>query len=189
MSLQGIIEKIQAETETEVSVIVTEADKKRADIEAEALRRKKEIEDLYQTKLEKEQSHRRSVNDSLLKQQISVSLQSVKRELLDEVYQAAFTELVSLSSTEYVDLLTQKYKAMNLPTMTVTTIVAPQSRLSETEEISKSFGWTGEVQVDEAVKAGCILKGENFEYDLSLARLFKESQNNTETEIAGLLFK
>jgi vacuolar-type H+-ATPase subunit E/Vma4 len=189
MSLQAITKKIQAEAAAEVSDLKIVTDKKCVEIADETARQKTAIETSLQANLEKQQEHRRSVVQSLEKQRSSMALQSVKRRLLDEVYEQAFEKLLALSAKEYVEVLVKRYETLVPKDTKVTSIVAPEARLKETEDVSKELGWKASVAADSKLKGGCILKGDDFEYDLSLSRLFAEDRTSTETEIANTLFQ
>ena len=188
MSLQGITEKIQAEATAEATTIKSEAEKKRAEIVEAATSQKADIESAFKTTLEKQQAHRRSVVESLEKQRASMALQSVKRRVLDDVYEQALTELLATPASDYVSLLVSRYEALVPKKTKITSIVAPENRKKETEEIAKKLDWEAKITTDAKLKGGCVLVGSDFEYDLSLEKLFAESRAVTETDTANILF-
>jgi len=189
MSLLGITEKIKAEVEVEISAIKAESHKKCSEIAGETTRQKADMDSAFQTALEKQKSHRQAVVYSLEKQRASMALQSTKRRLLDEVYDQSFANLLALPASEYVDMLTAKYESVVPKDAKVTSIVAPEARLKETEAIAKALGWTAKVEADAKLKGGCVVKGKDFEFDLSLERLFKEERSVSEIETANILFQ
>ena len=189
MSLQGIIEKIQVEAKAEADTINSEALKKQAEITSATASQKADIESAFKSTLEKQQTHRRSVVESLEKQRASLALQSAKREVLDEVYEQALVKLLEVPEADYVNLLVNRYKTLVPADTKITTIVAPEKRQKETEEIAKQLNWSAPITTDTKLKGGCVLVGADFEYDLSLEKLFTENRSNSETEIANILFQ
>lgn len=188
MSLQEITNKIKAEAEAQVKTIWAEADERLSVITKETESAIEKMQKEAKTALDKEKAQQEAVAISLEKQRASLAKQAVKRELLDEVYEQAFAKLVSMPSEEYVVFLENKVKELVPKDSEITSIISPVDRKTETEAMAKSFGWSVSVTTDEELKGGCVLIGKDFEFDLSLKRLFTQDRLESEMTIANALF-
>lgn len=188
MSLQAIAEKIKADALVEVGSIIADAELSVAEITQETNRQINDIKLAFTLSLEKQKSQLEVVHRSLEKQRINLAKQSIRRFLLDEVYAQALNEILLLSSAEYVEMLVKKYKSLVTDDIKISSILAPESRLSEITEVSKLLGWSASIEITNRFKGGCILVGSDFEFDLSIERLFAEQRSESEIEIAATLF-
>lgn len=188
MSLQEITNKIKVEAETEAGLIIAKANEEVSIINEKTRKQVADIEAETEAGLNKAKLQRESVVTSLGKQKTSLAKQEVKRRLLDMVYDEAFGQLVNLPAEDYVSILTKKYSQIISSDVALSHILAPKNRLSETETIAKNLGWSAEIKSDDKLKGGCVLVGENFEFNLSLEKMFAEDRLSSETEIAGILF-
>ncbi|MBP9836716.1 MAG: hypothetical protein KBC78_02670 [Candidatus Pacebacteria bacterium] len=188
MSLQAIVEKIKVDTDTEIQSVFTEVAKRVAGIVQDTDQQIAEITASFASSVEKQKIQRETVMRSLEKQKANMAIQTTKRRLLDEVYSKALDEIYALSSVEYVAMLTDKYKTLVPKDVKVVSVLSPENRQSETAEISKILGWSATISVNDKLKGGCVLVGENFEFDLSVESLFTEERTKSEIEIAQMLF-
>ncbi len=188
MSLQLILEKIKSEAQTEAQSIIARAESHCAEIEQETIRKKAEILASFKVSLDKQKTQHEIIIRSSEKQRINLDLQTKKRELLDKVYKEAFVQILNLPHTEYVQLLLSKYQSQVPKDLKITSILAPEARLAEINEVAKDLNWKAEVIVSSKINSGCILVGSNFEYNLSIEHLFDEERSSSEIEVAQILF-
>lgn len=188
MSLQAIVEKIKIDAQSEVQAINAEAEHRLADTTQETNRQINDIKSVFATSFEKQKTQNEAVFQSLEKQRVNMFVQSTKRRLLDEVYKQAFEEVSNLSSSEYVEFFVKKYQTLVPSDVKIVSVLTSESRQTETVEISKALGWSAPITIDSRLKGGCILVGSDFEFDLSIERLFAEMRFQTEIEIAQILF-
>lgn len=188
MSLQAIVEKIKIDAQSEVRAINAEAEQRLSDVTQETNRQINDIKSVFATSFEKQKTQLEAVFQSLEKQRVNMVVQSTKRRLLDEVYKQAFEEVSKLSSPEYVEFFVKKYQTLVPSDVKIVSILTSESRQAETVEISKALGWSAPITIGGGLKGGCILVGSDFEFDLSIERLFAEMRFQTEIEIAQILF-
>jgi len=188
MSLQAIVEKIKANAQIEVQAIIAETQTKTAEIEKETKDQVNRLNEEFANSLQKRKEQKESVLTSLEKQKLSLKRQTVKRQLVDEVYQEAFSEILALSSADYVAMLLKKYKELVPAEVKVSLILAPENRLAEITEVAKGMNWNADIKADSSIIGGCKLVSDNFEFDLSLEKLFSQDRNKTETKVAKVLF-
>ncbi len=188
MSLQAIVEKIKIDAQSEVQAINAEAEHRLADVTQETNRQINDIKSVFATSFEKQKTQLEVVHKSLEKQRVNMAMQSTKRRVLDEVYKQAFEEISNLPSSEYVEVLVKKYKVLVPNDAKIVSILTSENRQAETEEICKSLSWSAPVTFSSKLKGGCILIGDDFEFDLSIERLFAEQRSESEIEIAATLF-
>ena len=189
MSLQAIVEKIKTDALAEAEAIKAKAESKVNEIRKETDKQSADLMKSFEVALEKKKTQREAIVRSLEKQRSGMSLQESKRKLLDSLYEQAFAEVLALPAEEYVKLLSDKYSTLVPKDIKVASILAPEARLKETAEVAKTLGLTAEITPSSKIKGGCILTGENFEYNLSLEHLFNEDRTVSEMEIANQLFQ
>ena len=188
MSLQAIVEKIKIDAQSEVQAINAEAEQRLADVTQETNSQINDIKSIFATSFEKQKTQLEAVFQSLEIQRVNMVVQSTKRRLLDEVFKQDFEEVSKLSSPEYVEFFVKKYQTLVPSDVKIVSILTSESRQAETVEISKALGWSAPITIGGGLKGGCILVGSDFEFDLSIERLFAEMRFQTEIEIAQILF-
>ncbi|MEZ4104193.1 MAG: V-type ATP synthase subunit E family protein [Candidatus Paceibacterota bacterium] len=188
MALQEITNKIRKEAEAEATSIIAKAEEEVVLIDKKTKEQVAGLEEESLKFLQKEQSQRESVVSSLEKQKTSLAKQSVKRRLLDEVYDEALKQLLNISSEDYISLLKNRYRSVVPSDAKISFVLAPNSRFEETKKVASDLGWSAEIKSDDKLKGGCILVGEDFEFNLSLEKMFAEDRLLSETEIAAILF-
>ncbi len=189
MSLQAIIEKIKTDSEAEAGEILAEAEKRVSEIRQETDRKIGDIKAVFQSDFKKKSEHLENVTLSLEKQKNNLALQTSKRQILDETYSEALSHVLVLPSAEYVSVLTELYKKYLSKDVSVLSILSPENRQAENAEIMKALGLSAEVSVSSRLKGGMILIGSDFEFELSVEKLFAEIRSNSEIEIANILFQ
>lgn len=189
MSLQAIIEKIKNDSETEANEILTEAEKRVSEIRQETDRKVGDIKAVFQSDFKKKSEHLENVTLSLEKQKVNLAIQVAKRQVLDEAFIEALSSVLALPSSEYVSVLTEYYKKILPKDLTVLSVLSSESRQAESLEILKALDLSASVSVSNRLKGGLILIGSDFEFDLSVEKLFAEIRSNSEIEIAKTLFQ
>ncbi|MCB9810805.1 MAG: hypothetical protein H6779_01110 [Candidatus Nomurabacteria bacterium] len=188
MSLNAITTKIKQDAEAEAESVLAQANEKVSVISKETDRLVSDIRAEVDSRLEKERSHKEAVVRSLEKQRASIALQTAKRQIIDKVFDQAFTELLTLSGSEYVDFMVAKYKTLVPADMDIKDVLASKAKETETAEIIKTLGLKATVTVSDRLQAGCVFVGSDFEFDLSLENLFAQARAASEMEIANTLF-
>jgi vacuolar-type H+-ATPase subunit E/Vma4 len=189
MSLQAIIEKIKTDYEAEVNEILAEAEKRVSEIRQDSDRMVCDIKTSFQDDFKKKSEHQENVMLSLEKQKSNLAIQTAKRKMLDETFAEALSSVLSLPSSEYVSVLTEYYKK-NLPKdLSVLSVLSFEGRQAESLEILKALDLSAPVSASNRLKGGLILIGSDFEFDLSVEKIFSEIFSNSEIEIAKTLFQ
>ncbi len=189
MSLQAIVEKIKTEAQTEAQKLLSVAEDNSLEIKEETQNQINEIKNNFQTILDKQKEKKRTIVHSLERQKLALAAQTVKRRLLDSVYYEALETIIKLPANEYIAIFVGKYEKLVPKDVEIDLILAPEARQAETAEICKALNWSAQVEVSLNLRGGCILKSKNFEYDLSIEKLFTDTRSNSEIEIAQLLFR
>lgn len=92
MSLERILEKIEAEAQAQIKTIITESEAKAAEIKAAALKEAEEAAESYlkEARLQAELEAGRRVTHARLQRKLQ--LLACKKELIDEVLDKAFSQ-------------------------------------------------------------------------------------------------
>lgn len=185
MAVADLVNKINDDTRVECEAILSEAREEVAKIEKatesriEALRQKnaQEIQALLD-------ATRRKVESSA-EREGKLKLEALKRQLLDEVFATAEKKILELNDSDYQAFLEKQLT--DLPDGLKAVAVVPSERVNVTKKALKSAG----VQVSEIeeadFKAGVLLRGSDFEFDLSVGRILSEVKAKREMEIANEL--
>ena len=189
MSLQAIVEKIKSDSEAEANEILAEAEKRVSEIRQETDRKIGDIKAGFQTEFKKKSEHYENVTLSLEKQKANLAMQTEKRRVLDEVFTDALSSVLALSSSDYVLVLTERYKNILPKDIEVVSVLSSENRQSESLEILKSLNISVPISLSPRLKGGLIFVGSDFEFDLSVEKLFSEIRANSEIEIAKNLFQ
>ncbi len=189
MSSQAIVEKIRTDAETEAKEIITQAEAQVSQINQDTDKKISDIKAVLVADFQKKANQYEMVTRSLLKQKINLASQVNKRNLLNAVYDQALADLLSLTTVDYVTVLTKRYQAILPKEIKVVEILAPENRQAETATIAKNLELSAPILATNRIKGGCILVGQDFEFDLSLEKLFAEARFASEIEMAKTLFQ
>lgn len=185
MSQNSLIEKIKHDAAQAVEEIksagLTSLESIQREIEAEVA----ELGKIHAAALEKTKSQMELVAISKAKQAGNIAIQSAKRTQIDAILLAVLTDLETQDSVSYVSFFVKHGGEIIPKGVVVNHIHAPVNRVSETEEILKSLGLSGEVKTDPAIKAGFVLHAQDGVYDVTLARLMNERRNDLEMTIVN----
>lgn len=184
MSEITLIEKIKQDAAAEAAAIKAEGD---ATVEAF----KRETDTLVEARkkaltaaLKKELAQTELVAVSKAKQAAKLAIQTAKREEMDALFTTVAKEIAEAPAAEYIAFFT-KYAANIVPSeVQVTRVIAPAARETETIDIVKQLGLSGEVVTDDTIVAGFILEVADGVYDVTLTRLMSEHRAELEMEIA-----
>jgi len=109
-----------------------------------------------------------------------------KNEVIESAFEKASQEIEALDSEKYKAFL--KASLQGVPSGISVTLFAPENRLSETKSALKEAGIKVSDEKKGDMKAGLILSGDDFEYDLTLERKIRMIKETYGTNIAGILF-
>tara|TARA_B100000508_G_scaffold74109_1_gene57690 strand:+ start:917 stop:1486 length:570 start_codon:yes stop_codon:yes gene_type:complete len=185
MSENTLIKKIKQEAEAKAEAILAVAATEVEAIERETKSAVAVIEAEQKTALEKEKSHRELVAVSKAKQAGNIALQQAKRSHIDSVFSEAHASIIGLSGSEYVAFFKAKAEVILPEKVEAAAVKAPADKSSETAEILKSFGVSANVEADNSIDAGFILKTTDGVYDVTLRRLFAENRESLEMEVVN----
>ena len=189
MSLQAIIEKIKTDSQAEANGILAEAERGVSEIRHESEQKINALKANFEAEFKKKSEHLENVTLSLEKQKSNLATQTAKRKILDEAFTEALSIVINLPSSEYVSTLVEYYKKTLPKNLSVLSVLAPENRQAESLEILKILGLSASVSANPRLKGGLILIGSDFEFDLSVEKLFAEIRSNSEIEIAKSLFQ
>lgn len=178
----SLLEKIKADAATEAAAITAAAEQKLEAHQVETEAMLTALTGAAAEKLEKEKSHLETVALSKARQAGSIAIQRAKREGVDEVFEAVFTELSEADEKAYIAYFTNLAKQV-LPEEASGTVLAPKNRLPETEAIVKALHIDGKVHTVNTVIAGFILDSKEGAFDVTLERVFAEARPRLEVEL------
>ncbi|MFQ5793788.1 MAG: V-type ATP synthase subunit E [Candidatus Bipolaricaulia bacterium] len=197
MSVEKIVEKILSEAQTEADRTINEAKSQAEEIRRtgkdEAERARKPILD----KAHREAERRRRMHRSLAELDTRNRLLATRRELLDQVFAEVNRRLAEIDEASYKNLLQRLIvEATETGTEQVVVSAADRKRLgngfleSVNAELKRS-GKTGALDYaneTREINGGVVLKGENYEINVSFATLLRGAQESLEAEVARMLF-
>lgn len=189
MSVQAIVEKITHEAQEQAASLLTEAEQKRTEIEAQTEKQLATLQQHAVVALEKEKAHIASVTKSLAEQQKKIAVQKVKRAEVNAVFDKALTQLRDMSADSYATFFTQVCREqVVVDAEEITSVRTAPQRTAETAQILEALGITVTCVADESLTGGLVLEGDMFSFDCSLERLFAERRPQLEIEVAQILF-
>ncbi len=197
MALEGILEKINRNAREETGAIEEEGRLKRQEIVARAESQAKEIGEriLNEASRKVELDRRQSTVSAELEHRKEILTE--KQKLLEDCFQAALEELVSLPAAEYQSLI--RRMLLNLATTgDERVLVSPQdekkidqSFIEQVNEELKKTGRHGRLRLDGTspdVRGGFILRTEDVEVDCSFGTLLRQLREESQSQVAAILF-
>lgn len=185
MSQNSLIEKIKNDAAKAVEEIKAQG---AADIESIKQATETEVAELKKThdaNLEKKKAHMELVAVSKAKQAGNIAVQTAKREQINSIFSAVSEELAGQEADAYVKFFTKFVKESVPEKAEVTKVLAPKSRIEETEKVLKEAGLTGDVKADNSITAGLVVATKDGVYDVTLERLMNDRRAELEMVIAN----
>jgi V/A-type H+-transporting ATPase subunit E len=197
MALEGILEKINKNVEEEIRAIKEEGRLKRQEIVARAESQAKGIGEriLDEASRKVELDRRQSTVSAELEHRKEILTE--KQKLLEDCFQAALEELVSLPAAEYQSLI--RRMLLNLATTgdeRVLISTEDEKRIDQkfvdgvNEELKKT-GRGGGLKLDGTspdVRGGFVLRTEDVEVDCSFGTLLRQLREELQSQVAAILF-
>jgi vacuolar-type H+-ATPase subunit E/Vma4 len=115
-----------------------------------------------------------------------LKLESLKRQLLNEVFEEVAKKITALSDENYQAFIEKQLT--ELPKDMKVVAVIPADRVAVTKKALKAAGINVSETEDAEFAVGVVLRGTDFEYDLSLERILGELKSKKDMEIASELF-
>lgn len=188
MSVESIVQKIKQDADDKATQIREEAARDKKEIEKSTERMKNDLKLTADIRLQKAKEKLETVTISGAKQDLNLKLQTVKRELLNEVTEEALNKLYAVSPEEYqAILLPAAQKEITDPTLIIS-VESPEKRKEETETVLKALGCTAPVTYLADMPAGLRLVGKDFVIDLTFPSLFANRMDEIAISAAGELF-
>ena len=183
MSENTLVAKIKTDTARQVAEIVAEQEKAVSAIQAETEIKLEELKKERATALKKSHDHLELVAISRAKQEGKIALQQAKRNQIDAIFAEVETELIQQPADTYIAFFARLVGEMVPKEAKATKISVPKDRVGETTTILKQTDISGEVIVDDKIKAGLLVCTESGIYDVTLGRLMNEARAELEMEI------
>jgi V/A-type H+-transporting ATPase subunit E len=197
MALENILEKISRNAQEETGAIEEEGRLKRQEIGARAEAQAKEIGEriLKEASQKMELERRQSTVSAELEHRKEILTE--KQKLLEDCFQAALEELVSLPAAEYQSLI--RRMLLNLATTgdeRVLISTEDEKRIDQkfvdgvNEELKKT-GRHARLRLDGTspdVRGGFVLRTEDVEVDCSFGTLLRQLREELQSQVAAILF-
>lgn len=183
MSHNTLLERIRTDAAAEVEKIQRTGQVQEEAVVRETERQLEVKRAAHHAVLKKELAQRELVAVSKAKQEAKIAVQQAKREEVDALFAAVAESITQRPAAEYVAFFI-KYATTIMPkSVTVKSIQAPTSRLSETTEVLKAIGLSGAAVANDKLKAGFIVEAADGVYDVTLERLLAEKRAELEMEV------
>ena len=186
MPISDITDKIIEDAKKEAGYIIDAAKVKADEIEKRIERKKKDVIKESESNLQKTilENKRRVV--SAANQEVKLRVDNTKREKVDEVFDTALKNILSLPDEEYKTLLKGLLK--NIPKDVEGEVFAPKEKVAITKEALKAAGLKNIVTPTDKFKGGIVITGKDFEYNLTFENILADKKNSLEVEVAKILF-
>lgn len=186
MALSDITNKIHADAEKKQGETIQRAKKL---IEQRELESRQECERITR---EFDQETERLLEKN--KQKVTIGAQqeskmyidSVKRSLIDKVFEDALEKMCISSDDTYSSLLKSLLK--NIPKDTHGILKTPENRKKVTQVLVSQTHPHLTLEVDNSIRGGCVIVGDSFEYDLTFTSLVEDKKDELEIEVSQFLF-
>lgn len=188
MSIEHITTKITRDAEGRAQSCKDQAKQRQEALEAETKAAKQELQAAAAQALTKKKEQRKAVRLSLAKQNQHIAKQLAKRQALDAVLEEARQKLAAAPAEQYVATLQTQLKQQDIQSEAIRTVVAPQARQSETEQVLTSLTITAPVEYVDDLTGGLVLQADDYTIDLSFDRWFRDATAALEGVAAKVLF-
>jgi vacuolar-type H+-ATPase subunit E/Vma4 len=185
MSHNTLIEKIRTDAARTVEDSKAKSAEAIAAISSETEAKIEELTTIHTTNLQKSKKQLELIAISKAKQAGKNAVQKAKREHIDAVFAAVQKELIEQSSADYVAFFTTHLEATVPKDVHITSVSAPQNRVTETTEILQAAGLSAEVNPVPDLSAGLMIQAVDGVYDLTLARIFAEKKPELEAMVVN----
>ncbi len=183
MSIQDIINNIEAEKTKAIAALDKELEDALSKLEEDHEKKKEALKEDYKNRVAEKSSSIEKKAKAQANMEKKIMLLKAKRESLEEAFGAAVEKLST--SKSYTDILAILLKKVDLPKAKV---IAAKGKKSETAAALKSAGKDYEVDSEGAFAGGCIVIADDVEIDLSFKTLINSLRGEVETDVAHKLF-
>ena len=187
MALSDIVEKITKEAEEKVVRLSKETVTQIASIEEETKKTVEKKQRSHSESIKKILSNNSKKISAAADHKTKLSLESMRRAELDNVFSNALKKLESSDDNEYYKILTPLLK--ELPQNISGTAVCPLKRIFVTKKAFKEAGINNiEIMEDNTISGGVIIRENNTQYNLTFKQKMEDLKKNLEIEVASILF-
>ena len=186
MSLSDITEKIIKEAEEKAVLLSKETATQVTSIEEETKKMIAEKQQSYSESIKKILADNKKKISAAAEHKTKLSLESMKRTELDNVFDNALKELESANDDKYYKILISLLK--DLPKNISGIAVCPAKRISITKKAFQESAINIDVTEDDTVSGGIIIRENNIQYDLTFKRKMEDVKKSLEIEVASILF-
>ena len=196
MSLEKLLEKIDADGEKKAAEIISAAEKKTTEILSIAKEKKgaakKEIIARELAKIKQGINGKRA----LLQIEARKNLLAKKQEILENIYQKAATEISSLSTSLYQEFIEKRlFSLLEKGEYEITVAANDQERITKDfiEKLNQKLKDKGTslkfISFSPSIKNGFILRQGNIEINSSLEEMIKSKRNALDIKLSKFLFE
>jgi len=186
MPITDITDKIITDAVKEAEHIISGAEQKVREIEKQLELSKKDIIDMQKKEVERNLLENERRITSVAYQEVKLQTDKAKRMAVNETFDDALLELLSLSDENYgvilKNLLTSLHKDVSGK------ITAPKERTKITKKILEKLQIKTPITPTDEFKGGIVITGDNFEYNLTFENLLANKKSSLEVDVAKILF-
>ncbi|MBT6069376.1 hypothetical protein HOG48_06530 [Candidatus Peregrinibacteria bacterium] len=183
MTIQDIINDIDAEKNKAIQELEAALGKALTKLSEEHEKRKENLKENYKVRVEEKGKSIEKKTEAHKNMERKTMILRAKREALNIAFEEAIAKLAS--SKDYVDVLAKLLKNIDLSKATV---IAAKGKTSETTDALKKTKKDYKVVSEGTFTGGCIIITDDVEIDLSFETLVSSLRGKLETDVAYKLF-
>ena len=186
MSLSDITEKIIKEAEEKTVLLSKETATQVTSIEEETKKIIAKKQQSYSESIKKILADNKKKISAAAEHKTKLTLESMRRTELDNVFDNALKELESADDDKYYKILTSLLR--DLPKNISGIVTCPAKRISVTKKAFQESAINIDVTEDNTISGGVIIRENNTQYDLTFKRKMEDVKKSLEIEVASILF-
>ncbi len=183
MSENTLTTKIIADTEVKVAEIKSATQTKVEAIQRETDSQVAALTEAHKALQKKKLDQMELVAVSRAKQDGHIAVQTAKRKQIDAIFVELKAQLVDKSADEYVTFFTNYAKEVIGGDVAVESVEAPAKREEETQKILSALNLSGEINTNNVISAGLIIRTKDGVYDITLERMLSGRRSELEMEV------
>ena len=186
MALSDITEKITKEAQDYATRLFNETAAQITSIEEETKKTIARKQQLHSESIKKILADNNKKIIAAAEHKTKLSLESMRRAELDNVFNNTLKELESADDAKYCKILTSLLK--DLPKDISGKAACPAKRISVTKKAFQEININIEIVEDNTISGGVIIRENNTQYDLTFKRKMEDVKKSLEIEVASILF-
>jgi len=188
MALSDITQKILDDARKDAEITLENAKDRVAQIKGETEKKLKELQVQQDEKLQHIKDQTKQERVSLYKQRIKNLIDKKKRGLLDGVFADALKALHKKTDAEVKEFVQKALSMLPSDLKDVHVFVNAQQATILKPVVEKFFP-DAVIKTANDIQGGCIVRAEEYEYDLTFEAILEDKRKDLEVEVARMMFE